>query len=121
MVCSARLGHYRKALRYYKHLREHCYGWLAKGAGGANRNWERRCRETREWLASHRDRDARAVSARMEELDSQARARIQSETLDLVGKASNGDMQAAMSLQRQRYHEVLVDLIAEGRLVPVKQ
>jgi len=121
MVCCAKLGKYEETYLYYEFLRKHCYGWLTKGAGGANRNWESRCRQVRELFASQKDAAARAVATRMAELDEQTRARIRAETLGLVRQANQGDVQAAQRLQHARYHEILVELTARGELVPTEK
>jgi hypothetical protein len=116
-VCAAHLGRLDKTLEYYRVMRTRFYGWLHLGANGANRKWDSQLEMVRRAVASSEHSEKDVVLKKMAVLDELARRLMLADLEQLSRRAAGGDQVAILQLRQRPYG--LVDLIVEGRLVPV--
>jgi len=98
-------------------MRTRFYGWLHFGAGGANRKWDSQLEMVRGAVAGREHPEKDVVLKEMAALDELARRLMLADLEQLSRRAAGGDQVAILQLRQRPYG--LVDLIVEGRLVPV--
>ncbi len=118
-LCLAKLGRLDEMLSYYRVLCTRFFGWLGKGAGGANRTWRGIRERARNTVAASKYPEKEAILKKLKELEVIARSRYLILAEQLVQDASAGDKKALAKLagdDYRNYNEALIELIRLGRL-----